>query len=73
MEGEPGEEQFDFIAGTPWNHAALRLPEGPIVVGIDGGYVCAREKDREGRQANFEIVVGKSIAEDQKDRCFGLI
>ena len=73
MEGEMGEEQFSFIEGAPRDHASLPLPEGPIVVGIDGGYVRAREKDREGRQTNFEVVVGKSIAEDRENRYFGLV
>lgn len=73
MEGELKEERFSFIEGAPRDHAALPLPEGPVVVGIDGGYVRAREKDDEGRQTNFEIVVGKSIAEDREDRYFGLV
>ena len=73
MEGELGEERTFFIEGSPRDHAELPLPEGPIVVGIDGGYVRARSPDREGRQANFEVVVGKSIAEDRSDRYFGLV
>ena len=73
MEGELGEERFSFIEGAPRNHAALPPAEGPIIVGIDGGYVRAREKDREGRLTNFEVVVGKSVAEDREDRYFGLV
>ncbi len=72
MEGELGEEQFSFIEGTPRDHAALPPAEGPIVVGIDGGYVRARERDGEGRLTNFEVLVGKSMAEDRGDRYFGL-
>ena len=73
MEGELGEERFSFIEGAPRDHAALPPAEGPIIVGIDGGYVRAREKDREGRLTNFEVAVGKSVAEDREDRCFGLV
>lgn len=73
MEGELGEERFSFIEGTPRDHAALPPAEGPIVVGIDGGYVRARERDGDGRLTNFEVVVGKSIAADRVDRCFGLV
>ena len=73
MEGELGEERTFFIEGSPRDHAELPLPEGPIVVGIDGGYVRARSPDRDGRQTNFEVVVGKSIAEDRGDRYFGLV
>ena len=49
MEGERGNEKYFFVEGTPRDHAALPSAEGPIFVGIDGGYVRAREKDREGR------------------------
>ena len=53
--------------------ARLSLPEGPIVVGVDGGYIRARDPDREGRQTNFEVMVGKSMASDRGDRYFGLV
>ena len=51
----------------------MPVPEGPVVVGIDGGYVRARESARAGRQGNFEVVVGQSIAEDRDSRYFGLV
>jgi len=72
-EAELGEEQFAFIEGSPYQRARLPLPEGPVVVGVDGGYVRAREPDREGRQTHFEVMVGKSMAEDRGDRYFGLV
>ena len=72
-EAELGEEQFAFIEGSPHQRARLPLPEGPIIVGVDGGYVRAREPDREGRQTNFEVMVGKSMTEDRGDRYFGLV
>ena len=73
MEGELGEERFSFIEGTPRDHAALTPAEGSIFVGIDGGNVRARERDGEGRLTNFEVLVGKSMAEDRGDRYFGLV
>ena len=72
-EAELGDEQFSFIEDTLFQRARLPLPDGPIVVGVDGGYVRAREPDREGRQTNFEVMVGKSMAEDRGDRYFGLV
>ena len=48
MEGELGEERAFFIEGSPQDRAQLPLPEGPVVVGIDGGYVRAREPGRAG-------------------------
>lgn len=47
----------------------LPEPEGPIVVGIDGGYV----KNRNTPTRHFEVLVGKSIAEDRDSRYFGLV
>ncbi len=73
MEGELGEERFSFVEGAPRDHAALPPAEGPIIVGMDGGCVRARERDGEGRLTNFEVVVGKSVAADRGDRCFGLV
>ena len=72
-ETELGEERAVFIEGSARTRAQLPPPDGPIVVGLDGGYVRAREPDREGRQTHFEVVVGKSIAEDRTDRYFGLV
>ena len=73
MEGGLGEERAFFIEGSPQDRAQLPLPEGPVVVGIDGWYVPAREPGRAGRQGNFEVVVGQSIAEARDNRYFGLV
>jgi hypothetical protein len=67
-EAELGEERPSFIEGFPPIWAKLPIPEGPIVVGIDGGYVRARD----GTQSHFEVLVGKSIPEDRDSRYFGL-
>src|SRR5439155_3675397 len=44
-----GEEQGGFIEGCPRDWANLPIPDGPITVGIDGGYV----RDWEAKQHNF--------------------
>ncbi len=45
-EAELGEERPSFIEGFPQMWAQLPIPEGPIVVGVDGGYVRARDGGR---------------------------
>ena len=34
-----GEEQWAFVDGCPADWETLPIPNGPITVGIDGGYV----------------------------------
>jgi hypothetical protein len=48
-EAELGEEQWSFIEGCPRDWGALPIPDGPITVGIDGGYV----RDWEAKKHNF--------------------
>jgi hypothetical protein len=38
-EAELGDEQWSFITGCPRDWGTLPIPDGPITVGIDGGYV----------------------------------
>ena len=68
-EAELGDEQPAFVDGCPmlWNE--LPHPEGPIVVGIDGGFV----RDWHDKANHFEVVVGKSLPEDRDDRYFGFV
>jgi hypothetical protein len=76
-EAELGEEQMCFIEGCPRDWGNLPIPDGPITVGIDGGYV--RDWDEKKRQ--FEVIVGKSILaftrEEEEDvpssKCFGFV
>jgi hypothetical protein len=53
---ELGEEQWSFIEGCPQDWGNLPISDGPIPVGIDGGYV----RDWEAKRHNFEVIVGKS-------------
>ena len=69
MEAELADERYSFVATTAYERERLPNPEGPITVGIDGGYVRSREKD----QSHFEVTVGKSIPADRPDRYLGLV
>ena len=60
------EEQYAFINVTPDKLKRLPIPEGPIAVGIDGGYV----RDRDKQAGSFEVIVGQSIPEDRANRYF---
>jgi len=72
LEGELGDEQAFFIDGCQRDWDRLPIPDGPLTVGIDGGYVHARE--RENRKAGwFEVIVGKSIPTNGATKCFGLV
>jgi hypothetical protein len=68
-EAELAEERPCFIDGCPAEWAALPIPEGRIVVGLDGGYV----RDWEDRKTNFEVIVGRSVPEDRDARYVGLV
>ena len=60
LETELGDEQVMFIEGCERDWEALPDPDEPLTVGIDGGYVHAREG--ENRKAGwFEVIVGKSM------------
>jgi len=56
LERELGEERPSFIEGTDEDWEQLPAPDGPMTVGIDGGYVRAAHK-----QGCFEVIAGKSV------------
>jgi hypothetical protein len=76
-EDELGEKQWAFVEGCPADWAALPIPDGPLAVGIDGGYV----RHWEEKQQHFEVIVGKSILAFRRDdeenipssKCFGFV
>ena len=76
-EDELGEEQWAFVEGCPADWETLPIPDGPITVGIDGGYV----RNWEEKKQHCEVIVGKSILafkrEDEEDipssQCFGFV
>src|SRR5882724_5025900 len=56
LEDALGEEQWSFIDCCPAEWSRLPIPDGPLTVGIDGGYVRAPHK-----QGWFEVIAGKSL------------
>ena len=67
LDSELGDEQSVFIGGCQqyWNE--LPIPDPPLTVGIDGGYVRSAKK----RKVNFEVIVGKSVPEQGEVSRFG--
>ena len=76
-EDELGEERWAFVEGCPADWGCLPIPDGPITVGIDGGYV----RDRDEKKGHFEAIVGKSIlafrreaeADIPSSKCLGFV
>lgn len=68
METDLGAEQSGFAETNMYQLEKLPLPEGPITVEIDGGYVRSRELS----QSHFEVTVGKSLS-DRGARYLGLV
>lgn len=68
-ERELGPEHSSFIEGCPAQWADLPIPEGRIIVGLDGGYV----RNWNDRKTNFELIVGRSMPEDRPNRYVGLV
>ena len=70
LEDELGEDQHMFIGGCQRDWDQLPDPAAPLIVGIDGGYVHA--KDQQSRAEGwFEVIVGKSMSQDgEASKCF---
>jgi hypothetical protein len=59
-EAELGEERFSFAEECSADWATLPRPDGPITVGIDGGYV----RNWGDKKNHFEVIAGMSIPRD---------
>jgi hypothetical protein len=76
IEPELGEERPPGDFATLEAIAELPLPDGPMTVGIDGGYVRAAHQ-----QGNFEVIAGRRAVELRRaegdsvppPKCFGLV
>lgn len=77
LEDELGEEQWTFIEGCQRDWNKLPPPDGPLTVGIDGGYVRGRNKE-----GHFEVIAGKSLLgfrreageeEELSSKCFAFV
>lgn len=62
MEEELGEERPHIFASDPENGQPAAIPDGPITIGIDGGYVRAAHK-----HGCFEVIAGKSEVSFRRD------
>ena len=63
VEQELGDErQLNLFEGSEEDWEQQPLPDGPITVGIDGGYVRAAHK-----QGWFEVIAGKSVVAFRRD------
>ena len=60
------------VEGCPRDWARLPDPDGPIAVGLDGGYVPARKGECEQATA-FEAIIGKSITAEGQGTTFAFI
>ena len=69
LESELGPEKFFFASGCQRDLDAMPLPDPPVTVGIDGGYI----RDWTDRPNNFEVIVGKSVPEEGTVRRFGFV
>jgi hypothetical protein len=56
LEQALGEEQWSFLDSCPAEWSRLPIPNGPLTVGIDGGYVRAQCKE-----GWFEVIAGKRL------------
>ena len=72
LEKELGKEQGMYIDGCQRDWENLPRPDEPLLVGIDGGYVHAREGG--DRKAGwFEVIVGKSLQKNHATKRFGFV
>jgi hypothetical protein len=72
LEEELEPEQVMFIEGCPGNWAELPVPDLPLTVGLDGGYVHACDQ-RSRREGWFEVIAGKSMPTEGEAKCFGYV
>ena len=72
LDSEIEEDQCFYIKGCESDWHKLPSPESPITVGMDGGYIHAR--DGKNRKAGwFEAIVGKSLHDAKLSKRFGFV
>jgi hypothetical protein len=69
LEGDLPDDRCTFMDGAPRDWADLPIPDGRVVVGLDGGYV----RDWDQRKNNFEVIVGRSMPQDGPSRYLGFV
>ncbi len=65
-----GEEKGGYIEGCQREWEKLPIPNLPLVVGMDGGYLRST-KPKLRDKSNFEAIVGKSVKADGTSKRFG--
>lgn len=71
VEAELGQELIGFGEKCQIGKTNLPIPEGPLIVALDGGYVRSRESP--SRQDGwFEVVAGRSAKADS-GKCFAFV
>lgn len=72
MERDLGEEQWAFVDGCQRDWNQLPRPDPPLIVGLDGGFVHA--KDQPSRTEGwFEVIVGKSMPSEGASKCLAFV
>jgi len=71
-EQELGEEKAMFLEGCQRDLDALPPPAAPITVGLDGGYVHAKEQ-KSRTEGWFEVIVGKSLRQEGAAKCLAFV
>jgi hypothetical protein len=70
MEDDLAQQPTSFTKGTdPRDWEDLPLPDGRMVIGLDGGYI----RDWRDRKRNFELIVGRSMPEEGEARYIGFV
>jgi hypothetical protein len=66
---ELGEERSSFIDSCPRDWRELPPPDGPMTVGIDGGYI----RNWNNKKSNFEVIIGRSSPWEGEAKRFGFV
>ena len=72
MEAELGEEKWQFIDGCQRDWDRLPPPRPPLIVGLDGGFIHAKDQNSRG-EGWFEVIAGKSMPEEGAAKCFAYV
>jgi hypothetical protein len=72
MEAELGEEKWQLIDGCQRDWDTLPPPGPPLIVGLDGGFIHAKDQKSRG-EGWFEVIAGKSMPEEGAAKCFAYV
>ncbi len=64
-----GGEPASLVDSDPAAGQASPIAREAVIVGIDGGYL----RNWHDKRKKFEVIIGKSMAEDRDDDYFGLV